>query len=103
VWTVLPTDDEPLVEQVLQLPGRSTAAPIVRVATSTAMVRSARTGTPSSRTTITSIGVESIWTCSPGRAANVGVNAPPGRFAICRRVTADPKVCLPAASRSTSS
>jgi hypothetical protein len=40
--------------------GRSTAAQIVRVATSTAMVRSARTGTPVSNSTITSIGVESI-------------------------------------------
>ena len=52
--------------------GRSTAAQIVRVATSTAIVRSARTGIPDSSSTITSIGVESTCTCSPGRAANVG-------------------------------
>jgi hypothetical protein len=75
--------------------GRSTAAQIVLVATSTAIVKSARTGIPDSSNTITSIGVESICTCSPGRAANVGVNAPPGRFAVCRRVTADPNVCRP--------
>ena len=52
----------------------------------------------SSRTS-TSIGVESIWTCSPGRAACVGVNTPGGRFAVCRRVTADPKVLPPAGDR----
>lgn len=82
--------------------GRSTPAQIVRVATSTAIVRSARAGSPVSSSTITSIGVESICTCSPGREANVGVNAPAGRFAVCRRVTAEPKVCLPTDSRSTS-
>ena len=64
--------------------GRSTAAQIVRVATSTAIVRSARTGIPLSSSTSTSIGVESICTCSPGLAANVGVNTPCGRFAVCR-------------------
>jgi hypothetical protein len=78
--------------------GRSTAAQIVRVATSMAMVRSARAGTPSSSSTRTSMGVESICTCSPGRAAKDGVNGPCGRFAACRRVTADPNVCRPAAT-----
>ena len=82
--------------------GRSTAAQIVRVATSTAIVRSARTGIPDSSSTITSIGVESICTCSPGRAANVGVNGPSGRLAVCRRVTADPNVCRPADRTSIS-
>ncbi|MEU2801663.1 hypothetical protein [Streptomyces sp. NPDC007117] len=82
--------------------GRSTAAQIVRVATSTAIVKSARAITPESRTTITSSGVESICTCSPGRSANVGVNGPAGRFAVCRRVTADPKACRPVASASMS-
>jgi hypothetical protein len=82
--------------------GRSTAAQIVRVATSTAIVRSARAGTPLSSNTNTSIGVESICTCSPGRAACVTVNTPCGRFAVCRRVTAEPKVCRPVASVSIS-
>jgi hypothetical protein len=40
--------------------GRRTAAQTVRVATSIAIVRSARTVTPSSSSTITSSGVESI-------------------------------------------
>jgi hypothetical protein len=80
--------------------GRSTAAQIVRLATSTTIVKSARTGTPLSSSTITSIGVESICTCSPGRAAKLGVNMPCGRFAVCRRVTADPNVCRPVATAS---
>ena len=82
--------------------GRSTAVQIVRVATSTAIVRSARAVIPDSSSTITSIGVESTCTCSPGLAANVGVNGRSGRFAACRRVTADPNVCRPAASVSIS-
>jgi hypothetical protein len=45
--------------------GRSTAAQTVRVATSTAIVRSARTGMPLSSNTSTSIGVESISTALP--------------------------------------
>jgi hypothetical protein len=62
--------------------GRSTAAAMTRVATSTAIVRSARTGMPSAARTITSIGVESIRTCcSPVREASVAANAPGGRFA----------------------
>ena len=81
--------------------GRSTAAPIVRVATSTAIVRSARTVRPGSATTITSSGLESTCTCCPGRAASAGVNGPAGRFAACRRVAADPNVCRPADSAST--
>jgi hypothetical protein len=55
----------------------------------TAIVRSDRAGIPNSSSTITSIGVESICTCSRGRAANVGGNGPAGRFAVCRRVTAE--------------
>ncbi|WIX92571.1 hypothetical protein [Amycolatopsis sp. DG1A-15b] len=43
--------------------GRSTAAAMVRIATSPAIIGSARTGTPSVTRTITSIGVESTWTC----------------------------------------
>ncbi|MBP2055329.1 hypothetical protein J2Z21_008343 [Streptomyces griseochromogenes] len=82
--------------------GRSTDAQMVRVATLTAMVKSARVVSPESSTTIMSSGVESICTCSPGRSANVGVNGPSGRFAVCRRVTAEPKVCLPVESTSTS-
>jgi hypothetical protein len=82
--------------------GRSTPAQIVLVATSTAIVRSARTGIPDSSNTITSIGVESICTCSPGRAAIVAVNGPSGRFAVCRRVTAEPNVCRPTDNASTS-
>ncbi|MFE7757186.1 hypothetical protein [Streptomyces sp. NPDC057429] len=82
--------------------GRSTAAQIERVATSTAIVRSTRAVSPESSTTITSSGVESICTCSPGRSANVGVKTPCGRFAVCRRVTAEPKVCRPVESASTS-
>lgn len=80
--------------------GRSTPAQIVRVATSTAIVRSARATTPASSCTITSSGVESICTCSPGRAASVGVNGRAGRFAVWRRVTADPKLCRPVANAS---
>jgi hypothetical protein len=82
--------------------GRSTAAQMVRVATSTAMVNSARAGTPVSINTSTSIGVESICTCSPGRIACEGVNTCCGRLAVCRRVTAEPKVCRPVASTSIS-
>lgn len=47
-----------------------------------AMVRSARTGTPSAARTIKSIGVESIWTCSSGHAAMVMVNDLCGQFAV---------------------
>jgi hypothetical protein len=82
--------------------GHSTAAQMVRVATSTAIVSSARTATPPSSSTITSNGVESTCTCSPGRTAAVGVNGPSGRLAACRRVTAEPKVCRPVASTSIS-
>ena len=49
-----------------------------------------------------SSGVPSMCTCSPGLAAVIGVNAPSGRFAVCRLVTAEPKVCRPAASTSRS-
>ncbi|WP_413751762.1 hypothetical protein [Streptomyces sp. R-74717] len=50
---------------------------------------------------ITSSGVVSICTCSPGRAATVAVNTPAGRLAVWRRVTAEPKVWRPADSAST--
>ena len=82
--------------------GRSTAAQIVLVATSTAIVQSARAVIPVSSRIITSIGVESTCTCSPGPAANVGVNGRSGRLAACRRVTAAPNVCRPSARVSTS-
>ena len=75
--------------------GRSTAAPIVRVATSSVIVSSGRPVTPSSSTAITSSGVVSIWTISPGRCAAVTVNGATGRFALLRRRTADPNVCRP--------
>jgi hypothetical protein len=47
--------------------GRSTAAGIVRVATSIITVSSTRSISPLSSTTRTSIGAESICTHSPGR------------------------------------
>jgi hypothetical protein len=75
---------------------------MVRVATSIAAISSGRPMTPSSITAITSSGVPSIWTCSPGRAAIVGVNTPSGLAAVCRRVTADPNVCRPVDSASSS-
>ncbi len=51
--------------------GRNTPAQIVRVAMSIARTSSARPMTPSSMTAMTSSGVLSIWTCSPGRFAVV--------------------------------
>ena len=86
----------------LALTGRRTAAQIVLVATSIAAMSSGRPGSPSSITAMTSSGVPSICTCSPGLAAMVAVNAPSGRFAVCRLVTAEPNVCLPADSTSRS-
>ncbi len=82
--------------------GRRTAAARVRVPMSIAATSSGRPGTPSSMTAITSSRVPSIRTSSPGRAAVIGVNAPSGRFAACRRVVAGPKVCFPADSTSRS-
>jgi hypothetical protein len=40
-------------------------------------------------------------TNSPGLSAVIGVNAPSGRFAVCRLVVAGPNVCLPADSASS--
>lgn len=82
--------------------GRSTATATDRVAISTVIVRSARTGRPVSSSTSTSVGVESICTCSPGRAANVGVNGRSGRFAVYRRVTAEPNMWRPVDRASSS-
>jgi hypothetical protein len=80
--------------------GRRMAAPRVRVPMSIAATSSGRPGTPSSMMAMTSSGVPSIRTSSPGRAAVIGVNAPSGRLAACRRVVAGPKVCFPADSTS---
>ena len=82
--------------------GRSTAAVRLLVATSITPVRSTRAGTPSSRRTSTSSGVESICINSPGAAALLSPNGPSGRSASDRRVRADPVVCLPADSFSSS-
>ena len=79
--------------------GRSTAAVTVRVATSIIPVRSTRPGTPSSSSTITSSGVESICISSPGAATGSWPNMPSGRPASDRRVDAEPVVCFPWASR----
>ena len=82
--------------------GRSTAAVTVLVATSIMPVRSTRPETPLSRRTSTSSGVESICITSPGAHASVSPNGPSGRSASERRVRADPVVCLPADSLSSS-
>ena len=82
--------------------GRSTAAVTVRVARSTMPVSSARPATPSSSSTMTSNGVESISTSSPGRLAASWLKGRPGRLASDWRVRADPVVCRPAVTRSNS-
>jgi hypothetical protein len=82
--------------------GRSTAAAMVRVAWSTSPVSSTRSTLPSSSTTRTSSGVESISVHSPGRAAVTVPNGASGCLASDRRVRAEPKVCLPADRRATS-
>jgi len=82
--------------------GRRTAAQSVLVAMSIAATSSGRPGTPSSMTAMTSSGVPSMSTSSPGLAAVIGVNAPSGRLAACLRVTAEPNVCLPADRTSRS-
>ena len=56
--------------------GRSTAAGTTLVATSIMPVSSTRPGTPSSSSTSTSSGVESICTTSPGAAAGSDPNMP---------------------------
>jgi len=73
--------------------GRSTAAGTTLVATSIIPVSSARPGTPSSSSTSTSSGVESICTISPGAAAGNDPNMPSGRPASDRRVDAEPVTC----------
>jgi hypothetical protein len=80
----------------LRVVGRSTAADTVRVATSMMPVRSTRPTTPSSSSTITSSGVESISITSPGADTVRAANMPSGRAARDRRVLAEPVVCLPA-------
>ena len=82
--------------------GRSTAAVIDRVARSIIQVSSQRSITPLSSATRASRTVESICIHSPGRAAVTSPNGPLGRFASDCRVRAEPKVCRPAAIRSTS-
>ncbi|SHW61876.1 Uncharacterised protein [Mycobacteroides abscessus subsp. abscessus] len=82
--------------------GRNTAAAIDRVALSTIAVSSTRSTKPSSSTTRTSNGVESISTTSPGRATVIAPNGPSGCLDNERRVRADPNVCLPSARRLTS-
>jgi hypothetical protein len=81
--------------------GRRIAALSVLVPMSIAATSSGRPGTPSSMTAITSSGVPSMSTSSPGLPAVIGVNAPSGRFAACRLVVAGPNVCLPADSASS--
>ena len=67
----------------------------VRVARSISQVSSTRSTSPSSSTTRTSSGVESICVHSPGRTAVTVPNGPSGRLANDRRVRAEPKVCRP--------
>ena len=80
--------------------GRSTAAVTVLVATSMIPVRSTRSGTPLSRRTRTSGGVESICIRSPGAVTGTCPNGPSGRAASDRRVFAGPVACRPASRRS---
>jgi len=75
--------------------GLSTAAGTTLVATSIMPVSSTRPGTPSSSSTSTSSGVESICTTSPGAAAGSDPNMPSGLPASDRRVDADPVACRP--------
>ncbi len=82
--------------------GRNTAAQIVRVATSTIIVNSTRPGTPSPSNAMTSSGVVSICTISPGRTAKLCVNGCGGRLARVRRLVASPKVCRPTVMVCTS-
>ncbi|MET7427245.1 hypothetical protein [Dactylosporangium sp. NPDC005555] len=82
--------------------GRNTAAVIDRVATSTRAVSSTRAVTPSSSSTITSNGVESICIISPGAVTPTCENADSGRAASDRRARAVPVVCRPRDSRANS-
>jgi hypothetical protein len=82
--------------------GRSTAAGTDLVATSTSAVSSTLPTTPSSSSTATSRGVESICVSSPGRTGNTAPNGPSGCWDRVRRVRADPVACLPSASLFTS-
>jgi hypothetical protein len=78
--------------------GAITPVRMLRVATSTAIVSSARRVTPSAYRHRMSMVLVSICTCSPGRRATPEVNGRSGRFAVVRRVVADPKVCRPRSS-----
>jgi hypothetical protein len=81
--------------------GRSTAAVTLRVATSIMAVSSTRPGVPSSSSTSTSSGVESICISSPGAAASACPNGG-GRAASDWRARADPVMCRPRASVANS-
>ena len=81
--------------------GRSTAAVMVLVATSIMPVSSARSVMPLSSTP----GRPPAWSRSASTRPGPRVrppNGPSGRLASDRRVRADPKVCLPADSSSSS-
>ncbi|MFE9253491.1 hypothetical protein [Streptomyces sp. NPDC007088] len=82
--------------------GRSTAAQILRVATSSAMVSSGRSTTPSSSTTKTSSTVLSIITSSPGAITVVGTNGGAGRAERQRRCRALPSSPRPSPRACTS-
>lgn len=82
--------------------GRNTAAVIDREAMSTRAVSSTRAVTPSSSSTITSNGVESICITSPGAITPTCENAVSGRAARERRARAVPVVCRPFDSRANS-
>ncbi|MFI0875131.1 hypothetical protein ACH4TM_12080 [Streptomyces parvus] len=75
--------------------GRSTTAARVLVARSTSPVSSQRSTVPSSWTTSTSSGVESISITSPGRAAVTCPNIRFGCLPSERRVRAEPSRCRP--------
>lgn len=80
--------------------GAITPVRMLRVATSTAIVNSARRATPSAYRHRMSIVFVSICTCSPGRTSTDEVNGRSGRLSWVRRVVAAPKVCRPRSSRA---
>jgi hypothetical protein len=82
--------------------GRSTAAVMDRVATSTKAVNSTRAVTASSSRTNTSSGVESICITSPGAVTLTWENAPSGRAASVWQARSVPVVRCPRDSRSKS-
>ena len=78
--------------------GAITPVRMLRVATSTAIVSSARRVTPSAYRQRMSMVFVSICTCSPGRSSTGEVNGRSGRLSCVRRVVAAPKVCRPRSS-----